>query len=412
MEGVVKDLGVNLDGDERVPSPTQASSQPQSPSLKKGERPTSGAAKPSSEQNVVDHGLGRLVISNGRSRYVSNRDWVRMGEEIAEMRDILDEPSSEEEEDEVPSPQISTGSFGGSSLVDHGFIFSWPSMIGDLKSLRPQENEILLLRDIYTENVDPMTKILHRTTLRKVLPHATRDYSHVSRAEEVLLFSVYFAAVVSLHPSQCQSIFGQTKESLVSRFRLGVELGLSRASFLNSSNLMLLQAFTIFLISLRNQDDTRLQSAYLSLAIHLARALGVHRDGINFNLSPFETEMRRRLWWNLIILDLRSSEDHGTEASLLSDRGTDTQLPTNIDDDDISPDMLQWPEPREAGTEMTHCLVKFELMRAFPRLNQITEQSYPGSTREEIFELKEKVIDECFQTVEQKYLQFCDTSIP
>lgn len=50
------------------------------------------------------------------------------------------------------------------------------------------------------------------------------------------------------------------------------------------------------------------------LLIRMGQALGLHRDGTHFDyLSPFEIEMRRRVWWTLCMLDVRASEDQGTD---------------------------------------------------------------------------------------------------
>jgi hypothetical protein len=44
------------------------------------------------------------------------------------------------------------------------------------------------------------------------------------------------------------------------------------------------------------------------VAVRLGQTMGLHRDGITLGLSPFETEMRRRLWWHLVHLDFRAAD--------------------------------------------------------------------------------------------------------
>lgn len=43
----------------------------------------------------------------------------------------------------------------------------------------------------------------------------------------------------------------------------------------------------------------------LGVAVRIGQGLGLHRDGTSLGLSPFEIEMRRRLWWNIVVLDAR-----------------------------------------------------------------------------------------------------------
>jgi hypothetical protein len=39
------------------------------------------------------------------------------------------------------------------------------------------------------------------------------------------------------------------------------------------------------------------------MIVSIALNMGLHRDGSLFNLDPYETEMRRRLWSILIMVD-------------------------------------------------------------------------------------------------------------
>ena len=31
--------------------------------------------------------------------------------------------------------------------------------------------------------------------------------------------------------------------------------------------------------------------------------MGLHRDGSKLGLKPYDTEMRRRCWWQIVVLD-------------------------------------------------------------------------------------------------------------
>jgi hypothetical protein len=83
----------------------------------------------------------------------------------------------------------------------------------------------------------------------------------------------------------------------------------------------------------------------------MAHYLGLQRDGTHFDsLTPFEVEMRRRLWWVVVLLDVRASEDQGTEITIQK-RGFDTRLPLNIDDVDIDSDSTHMPLDRTGKTD-------------------------------------------------------------
>jgi hypothetical protein len=331
-----------------------------------------------------------------------------MKQQISEMRDILDNPS-EEDDDELESPDQSNS--GVPSDHHQGFIFGYSSTMVSMRSLHPSPSQIFILWEVFKENVDPLVRVLHRPTAKNILINASSNTDSLSRSAEALLFSIYYGAVASLTPEQCQSLLGESKDSLSKRYRFATEQALARAGFLNSSSLMLLQAFVFFLICVRHQDDTRLVWSLGGLAIHLAQALGIHRDGTNFDLNPFETEMRRRLWWHISILDTRSSEDHGTDPTF-SEQFYDTKLPMNINDDDIYPDMKEPPKERVGCTEMTFCLMRFELSVVMRRLNFTAPGDDDPDANKRTLEEKEKLIDQCHRVLEEKYLQFCDMNIP
>lgn len=62
--------------------------------------------------------------------------------------------------------------------------------------------------------------------------------------------------------------------------------------------------------------------------------MGLHRDGELLGLKPFETEMRRRLWWQIILVDAKYAMLSGLSHTLLP-RGWDTKEPKNISDEDL-----------------------------------------------------------------------------
>ena len=327
--------------------------------------------------------------------------------QIAEMRDLLDAATSEDELDEYDSPR-------DLSSNHQGFIFGYSSLKVDLKSLHPSPSQIFILWEVFKENVDPVVKLLHRPTAKNILINAASSVDKVSKPAEALLFAIYFGAVISLTQAQCRQLLDEEKCELMKKYRFAVEQALARADFLNSSSLMCLQAFIFYLVFVRHMDDSRLVWALGGLAIHLAQALGVHRDGLHFGLTPFDTEMRRRLWWHISILDNRSSEDHGTDPTF-TEQFYDTKLPLNVNDDDLYPEMTAPPTERVGATEMTFCLIRFELGVFSRRLNLTQPGCNPelkGTPCDKSFEDKEKMIDTCHRRIEERYLQHCDMSVP
>lgn len=146
--------------------------------------------------------------------------------------------------------------------------------------------------------------------------------------------------------------------------------------------------------------------------MRIAQSLGLHRDGTKFGLSPFDTEMRRRLWWQVCILDVRASEDHGSDPSIL-DQSFDTEFPLSINDSDLDPDATEPPTPRVGVSEMTFCLIRCEICSLNRKLNYVP----PGASCQQraalvTLEEKERMVKECSDRLEEKYLRYCEEAGP
>lgn len=192
-------------------------------------------------------------------------------------------------------------------------------------SLHPPPYAAKALWEIYKENVDPLIKVIHVPTFEPVVLDAFNHPEKIPKGLECFLFTIYYGAITSLTDEECQAQWGESRTSLLSKYRFGLEQGLARANFLYCDETIVLQALVVFLILLRRNDDARKIWTLTGLAVRIAQSLGMHRDGTHFDLPPFEVEMRRRLWWQVCILDTRSSEDHGCDPTIV-----ETQFDTKM----------------------------------------------------------------------------------
>ncbi|TVY24040.1 Fusarisetin A cluster transcription factor [Lachnellula hyalina] len=84
----------------------------------------------------------------------------------------------------------------------------------------------------------------------------------------------------------------------------------------------------------------------ISTILHLAMRMGYHRDPDHFpGISPFEGEMRRRIWTIILQLDLVLSLEMGLPRSA-TDTHIDTKQPRNLRDCDFEEDTTEMPPPR------------------------------------------------------------------
>ena len=145
----------------------------------------------------------------------------------------------------------------------------------------------------------------------------------------------------------------------------------------------------------------------------MAQRLGIHIDGAQFNLPPFETEMRRRLWWQIIHIDVRASEVAG--AGIMTVAIGDIKRPLNVNDEDMSPDMLSPPIEHERPTEMCFVLLRCSIGRYFRYLfKPLASPLEPGVEYE--FAHPEKTMDQLMEEfeayIQEKFLISADPLVP
>ena len=196
---------------------------------------------------------------------------------------------------------------------DYSFILGLEVFPIDTKPLRPSRQARLRLWDIFKVNVEPMTKILHMPTLESQITDAMQQDDWPPDKLDLICFCIYFGAVTSLSDEECESVFLEQRSVLCSRFRLGVERLLSHHKLTSTDDLQVLQAFVLYSVLLKNHG-AEFSWKMNGLAARLGYSLGMHREG-NFGLSIYLAEMRRRLWWQIVISEAPASEENSSEST-------------------------------------------------------------------------------------------------
>ncbi|RSL87635.1 hypothetical protein CEP51_002135 [Fusarium floridanum] len=400
LEDLVKELRGQLEQASAGASPAgSGSAQGNSPS--EGRRDASSPS--TSTTSDVQKYFGRMVLQDGsRARYVASGFWSRISDELDGLKmDTQGLPGDEYEssDDDFPTTAPSTRELERAPSERHAFLFrhNLTGAAPDIADLRPLPSQVPFLLDIFSENVNIVARIVHMPTIRKMIRETRSSGTSLSPVNEALMFSIYYAAVTSMEEDDVATNFGSTKAELNLKFRLGLEHALAKADFLNDPNTVLVQAFAIFLMLVRRHDSPRYVWMMTGLLIRMAQALGLHRDGSRFpHLTPFEVEQRRRLWWMICVIDVRASEDQGTEFTISRD-SFDTKLPLNINDEDLDPDTKETPPARESLSDMSFALAMLELSDVSKQIMASPGLSLDDQTR---------LLDEVCDKVEHGYFQY------
>ncbi len=107
-----------------------------------------------------------------------------------------------------------------------------------------------------------------------------------------------------------------------------------------------------------------------SLAVRIAQAMGLHHESSVSSHRPFAREMRRRLWWQICLLDSHAADDRATNPIINAD-SFNTKLPLQIKDEDIYVDLCGEVEERQGFTDMTFNLICSEIVDTLRQLNYI-----------------------------------------
>jgi hypothetical protein len=180
---------------------------------------------------------GKLIVSQGRSRFVDNNLWTSVSDEFAQAKDAIDDWTDDSESDEF-------GDESGDIVLG-----LTPTSGSGIAHLHPSPENIYKLWGIFLENINPMTKIIHRPSLEKQLIKACQDLENIPRGLECLMFAIYTCAIGSMTEDDCEKAFGETRRSLFTRYRTGCRRALAKAKFLGTGDLMVCQSFVLYLVS-------------------------------------------------------------------------------------------------------------------------------------------------------------------
>ncbi|OQE14860.1 hypothetical protein PENFLA_c035G10435 [Penicillium flavigenum] len=297
---------------------------------------------------------------------------------------------------------------------DHLLFGSQVGDADDLSASHPTQVHIFRLWQIYLDNVNPLLKVTHTPTLQTRIIDAVGDITNVNPTLEALMFSIYCVSILSLTEDQCSALFGSPKKDLLTGYQSACQHSLRSCGILRCSDRECLTALYLYLVSIRPDTDPASLSSMLGVAIRIAQRIGIHNESMYGKCSALEAELRRRLWWSLIIFDNRICEMSDYKTASLAPTW-DCRVPRNVSDFELQPDIEAPPAANNRPTEMLFAVVRSELANfvrhsAFhlgftnPFLNTIAPRSTAIDEAERLVALE--------KTIEDNYLAMCNPQNP
>lgn len=154
----------------------------------------------------------------------------------------------------------------------------------------------------------------------------------------------------------------------------------------------------------------------IGLAIRIAQRMQIHNDAACEACGVLEGEMRRRLWWALVLFDARVCELADFKSGSMTPTW-DCHVPLNVNDTDLRPETKIPPTIHETPTEAIFIVVHSEigdfirnttvhLDFTAPDLKPIAKFAEPKHIPED------GRIHNLERILEKKYLRFCDPEVP
>ena len=141
----------------------------------------------------------------------------------------------------------------------NGFVAGYHSTLLDLSGTAsnvalyrqyPTSKAVCLLWDTFLTNVHPVVKVFFDWDKEPVLQKAASDPASLSQGQQALCFAVYFIAALSLSDEECKAkLDSLSRQALLKDFQSSVETALVAANYASTSDLLVLQAFILYMVS-------------------------------------------------------------------------------------------------------------------------------------------------------------------
>ncbi|KAI1757141.1 hypothetical protein F4782DRAFT_481397 [Xylaria castorea] len=350
---------------------------------------------------------GCLIISETGSRHVDNESWTKLGENF-NTGNLTPRSLNDRNEDSIPRPFEHTTK--ASKLV----LGATPGT-ARMEALYPPQLHFSKLWQVYLHNVQPLTMILHAPSASLLLAEAVKGHGHASAETEALLFAVMACAVMSLSDADCMRSLGARKTSLFSRYRLGCELALANARFLMSSDFNVLQAYTIYLFAIRLSVGPHELWNLTGIAKRNAQRLGLHQGNLVLGITPFEVEMRRRLWYQIYMHDALAAKIAGVQWL---EPSCEITAPGNLNDSDLSPTMKEMPKERNGASDMIFCNLRFKILALTgeisgeEKLSRLSREKKTSTAHHNRRTSLGDAIEQAEKEIELDILRYCDILNP
>lgn len=320
--------------------------------------PTDG--KPAQEPNSAAF----VVQGQTATSYVGGTHFMAILEDIEDLKNYFEDSNGEDDENHDPFENM-----GPTELLMASR--SSPKNKKELLALLPEKAVIDRLSNRYFNSNSPSQHIVHVPTFLKEYNQFLKDPNRTSLHWIALLYMILALGTFFSSFSAPHEVTNDPRSSVMDKFKqfrgaAGWALLWGKYSQPNQHTL---QAFTLYVEGDFMTNRENRMNCYLlsSVLIRLMLKMGLHRDPSKMaNITPYDSEMRRRLWNLAIQLDLLVAFNLGLPG-MIHGIESDTQLPTHLMDSEFDTETKELPPARPDSdyTPVTYPINKAKVIRAF-----------------------------------------------
>ena len=177
---------------------------------------------------------------------------------------------------------------------------------------------------------------------------------------------------------------------------------------LEMGNITLVQTLTLMSNYLQKRNKPNSGYNYLGLALHMAMGLGLHKEFHDWDISPLNMEIRRRVWWSIFVFNVGAAVTFGRPLAW-PNKNVEVHLPLNLADRALT--NLSRTLPAEADHVTTFSSVimqsKFHMLTN-DIYTRVISMPFPSAT--ELVRLDDTLIEKWKSSVPHWYRQ--DATMP
>ncbi|TVY14500.1 Fusarisetin A cluster transcription factor fsa6 [Lachnellula arida] len=299
------------------------------------------AAPPSENEGEAS---GQVLTNSDESRYVGSTHWTAILEDIEEVKDYFaDAGDDKDPEEEVVSYTMLT--FNPHSSI------SKEELVGRL----PEKNVVDGLVRKHFNGHSPSLHLIHKPTFQKEYKSFWAAPNDAPIIWIGLIYAMMALAVFSsLSAKETPIEIRDTPMETIRYYRNCCMQALLLSHYTKPGpctiETLILYMEGEFLMS---KDDQVHLYLLIGNIVRLCLRMGLHRDTtkVGGNITPFQAEMRRRVWHHLGQIDLLASFQIGLPGMVESIQ-SDTLYPRNLRDEDLDEGMAELP-PSRPDSELT-----------------------------------------------------------